>query len=332
MYGGNTKFVDDSLVRMFSLLPFIQTLIVLLIIGLASVIVLRFYGINLLSKRKGVTRELDNIKVIRKRDASIIRMNKILVLITKFIERTPLALDKSLRDYWEYNIKRAGLKVPGGFRHMTALEFNAIVKTLELVLLGIDIIILLLFNATFGWVLIVFTIVMSSSVPKMIVRQIVKEKDLEITENFVDLYLMIHYVLLAGASTPLSNVMRSYAKATSSKEMKRFVDVCVNHIDVYGEYEATRYIAKDYRELPEVTKLMRLIRQVNEGGDIKSELIGFRSELINAKQYAITKRVQKLIGRANASFNILMIVLVQAILSAMSIYLPDLSILGNLVK
>lgn len=82
--------------------------------------------------------------------------------------------------------------------------------------------------------------------------------------------------------------------------MKHFVDVCIHYIDTYGEYEATRYISKAYREIPQVAKLMRLIRQANEGGDIKAELIGFRTELLNARKYEIEKRMNKLIqmGRA----------------------------------
>mgnify|MGYP006990184401 FL=1 len=70
----------------------------------------------------------------------------------------------------------------------------------------------------------------------------VAAKDLEIKSNFSDFYLMIHYVLLASASTPLSGIMKSYQKTTTSKEMQRFIDVAVSYIDTHGEYEATNYI------------------------------------------------------------------------------------------
>ena len=135
---------------------------------------------------------------------------------------------------------------------------------------------------------------------------------------------MIHYVLMASSQTPLEGIMKSYQKTTDSEEMKHFVDVCVHYIDTYGEYNATNYIAKAYREIPEVAKLMRLIRQANEGGDIKAELLGFRKELLDAKRYTIEKKMKKLVDMGRAQFNILMPVLIQAVLSAMSIYFEDL--------
>ena len=174
-------------------------------------------------------------------------------------------------------------------------------------------------------------IIVANTVPMMIIRSTVREKDLEIKENFADYYLMIHYVLLANAKTPLNGIMKSYAKTTNSKEMIRYIDACLHYIDTYGEYEATKYITKDYRELPEVGKLMRLIKQANEGGEIEAELYGFRTELLAAKRYAIEKRMEKLIKKAQMSFNILMPVLFQAILSAMAIYISDLGIASTIV-
>ena len=90
-----------------------------------------------------------------------------------------------------------------------------------------------------------------------------------------------------------------------------------------------RYIAKEYREIPDVTKLMRLIKQFNDGGDIKQDLIGFRDKLLLEKQMRMEDEQKKLVTKARLSFNILMIVLVQAILSAMAIYLPDLTNVGS---
>ena len=180
--------------------------------------------------------------------------------------------------------------------------------------------------------MIVSAIVMAANMPMMFVRQTVKAKDDEIRENFSDFYLMIHYVLLAGAKTPLASIMKSYAKTTDSKEMQSMVGVCVHFIDTYGEYEATRYISKAYREIPVMGKLMRLIRQANEGGDVEAELMGFRKELLDEKRYAIEKRMDKLIARARASFNLLMPILFQAVLSAMSIYLSDMGLIKTFVS
>ena len=111
--------------------------------------------------------------------------------------------------------------------------------------------------------------------------------------------------------------------------MVRFADTCADYIDIYGEAEGSTYIAKEYREIPDVTKLMRLIKQFNDGGDIKQDLIGFRDKLLLEKQMRMEDEQKKLVTKARLSFNILMIVLVQAILSAMAIYLPDLTNVGS---
>ena len=75
---------------------------------------------------------------------------------------------------------------------------------------------------------------------------------------------------------------------------------------------------------------MRLIRQTNEGGDIEAELMGFRTELLAASRYALEKRMEKLIAKAKASFNLLMPILFQAVLSAMSIYISDMGLIGTI--
>ena len=323
--------LDESLIRLFEMIPIVKVLIFILAMLVMGYVILRIFNIKSPFRGKGIKSEISNIEEIKRRDAAVLRANKFMRWATAFIERTPLTMDRSSKEYWQYNINRAGLKIPGGSRNMRVEEFHALVQILAMVSISFSVVILLFVNSILGWVLIIFTAITSNTIPRTLVRQIVKNKDSEIKEHFSDFYLMIHYVLIASASTPLSGIMKSYARTTSSSEMHRFIDVCIHHIDTYGEFEATRYIAKDYRELHEVGKLMRLIRQANEGGDIQAELMGFRTELINAKQYAISKRVEKLVGRARASFNILMPILIQAVLSAMSIYLSDLGLAKGLL-
>ena len=78
---------------------------------------------------------------------------------------------------------------------------------------------------------------------------------------------------------------------------------------------------------PEVLYSYQAIK--SDGGDIKQDLIGFRDKLLLEKQMRMEDEQKKLVTKARLSFNILMIVLVQAILSAMAIYLPDLTNVGS---
>lgn len=326
-----SSMLDEGLIKLFMMVPFVKILVGLLITVITVILILKAFNIRSILKGRAIRTELKYIDEVKHRDEYIIRTNNNIRRITRFIENTPFSLNKAYRDYWNYNINRAGIRIPGGSRYMKAEEFNALIQMVALFSMGIAILIIAFINSMLGWVLLIFVIVITNYCPMMIVRQMVKEKDMEIRSNFADFYLMIHYVLIASSGTPLISVLKSYEKTTTSKEMHRLVDVCTHYIDTYGEYEATRYIAKDFRELPEIGKLMRLIRQVNEGGNIKAELLGFRTELINEKKYNMGKKMEKLVGRAKLSFNILMIVLVQAILSAMSIYLSDLGLIKGLI-
>lgn len=329
--GGRSQFLDDSLIKLFKMMPYIKLFIYALIILVMIMAILRLFRLKSPFKGRGIISELNYIEQIKKRDAAIIRANKLMNWVTTLVSKTPFTISKTQIDYWQYNINRADIKIPGKTRAMKAEEFNALIKLIVASICIIGAIIAILANVLLGAAMIMFTLLISSFMPMAILRQIVKNKDMEIREHFADYYLMIHYVLLANANTPLEGIMKSFVKTTNSDEMKRYIDVCIHYIDTYGEYEATRYIAKDYRELPEVGKLMRLIRQSNEGGSIEAELIGFRQELISEKRYTINKRMEKLVGKARASFNILMPILVQAIISAMSIYWSDLGLAKMLI-
>lgn len=327
--GNNNSALDTGLIRQFLLLPAVKIIIIVLILICALFVIMSILKIRNPLRGKVIVKELDHIANVKKHDESIIRANSFIGSITKIVEKSPFSLDIANKDYWNYNISRANIRIPGGSRLMRAEELNAIIKVISAAICLIGALIAILLNMMLGVLMIIFTVVLSATLPMILIRQKVKEKDLEITSNFADFYLMIHYVLLASANTPISGIMKSYDKTTNSQEMHRFIDTCIHYIDTYGEFEATNHIARQYREIPEVGKLMRLIKQANEGGDVRAELMGFRDELLEAKEYAIEKRMEKLIVKATASFNLLTPVLFQAILSAMAIYLEDLSIVSS---
>lgn len=320
------KYLNNEVIKQFMLLPYVRIAIILLIVVIALLIIARLFEMKSPLRGKAITNELDHMDRIKQRDNTILKANNMIASLTKIIENSPFSLTKAYVEYWNYNLERANVRIPGGFRVMKAIEFNAIIKSVQIVLVLISTVIVLVLSAPIGAMLIIMTIVIGGTMPMAVVRQQVKAKDAEIVEHFADFYLMIHYVLLASAGTPIAGIMKSFDKTTNSEEMHRFVDVCVHYIDTYGEYEATRYIARQYREINEVGKLMRLIRQANEGGDVRAELVGFRDELIAAKKYSIEQHMNKIVMQARASFNILVPILIQAIISAMAIYFKDLSI------
>ena len=324
------QYIDWDLVKQYSSIPILKAVIICLIVFICVIIILRLFNIKSLLKNGGMRSELKNINRLKSRDRYILTTNKVIGIITRLVERTPFNVPKSEKEYLQYNINRAGFKVPGGYRYMSAEEYNAIIKSAGALLILLSLLVTVFVNSAIGFILLCIVISSIVILPNLILRQIVMAKDAEIRKNFSEFYLMLHYVLVIGGSTPLDKMMKSYAKTTDSLEMIRFVDNCVGHIDTNGEYNATTIIAKDYREIAEVGKLMRLIKQMFDGADIVEELNGFRDDLMKEREYAIEKEMNKLVGIAQKCFSILMIILGQAIISAMTIYFPDLGMLGSM--
>ena len=317
--------MNSDLIKDLANIPSVKVLICILLVILTVMIIMRILGMRSLFRDKGIAAEINNVDAIKKRDKEIIRANNILKRITKLVNNTGLSIGSNKYEYMEYNIHRAGLKVPGGFRDITPDEFNALVKIALLINTAVSLIVTVFISGIFGITLMAAGFALISTLPMLTLRSIVSSKDDEIKENFFDLYLMLHYTLVDGAQTPIAQLMRSYGKQTTSEEMLRFVDTCTDIIDTYGEYNGSLKIAKEYREIAVVGKLMRIIRQSQDGGDVVQELLGFKSQLMKDREYEVEKRMNKLVLKAETSFKILTLVLIQAIISAMMIYFPDIA-------
>lgn len=323
--------MHEQLIKIYHYLPQIKIGIMLLILMAATLITLSIFDIRSLFGDEGVQKSMGNINKLRTRDRYIQTSTRFLNNITRIVQSLPFAIKGPAADYLEYNLIRAGVKAPGGNRNISAKEFNALIVTVTTVICTICFFIALVINLGLGIVLATITCCCASFLPLRVLRATVRAKDQEIRDNFSDFYLMLHYVLITGAKTSLGKIMRTYQKTASSPEMVHFVDVCCGYIDTYGDQEATHYISKDYREVQEVNKLMRLIKQLYDGSDVTSELIGFRDELIKQKKYRIMRRMERVVKLAQLSFNSLSIILFQAILSAMAIYLPGMSGMSSLL-
>lgn len=323
-------YMDGELIQHFQNLGLYKLLIVALILTICIILMLKLLGIRTITQDAGVRAEIDNVKTLRKTEKSIIARQKSLNRLKGIVAALGLNPGQVYADYMNYNLKRAGIMAPAGDRALDAFEFNALVKTGIACTTVVCLLVMLFLNLTLGFLLLLLALVMWNTIPNMYVRSLAMEKDTIIKNNFFDFYQEIHYILINGGNASISKRIRSYQKGVrNNPEMVRFADTCADYIDIYGEAEGSTYIAKEYREIPDVTKLMRLIKQFNDGGDIKQDLIGFRDKLLLEKQMRMEDEQKKLVTKARLSFNILMIVLVQAILSAMAIYLPDLTNVGS---
>ena len=281
----------------------------------------------------GLDAEINNINQLRKRDARILKYSRILSEITNRIESIGLGVDPSKVTYLEYNLKRAGLKHPNGQRTISPAEYNAILKATEILfgVVGLG----LAFLTPLGTIGIAFgitCIVLLNIVPELLLRETVLQKDRIIKNNFFDFYGELHYPMISSTSSePLIKIIRSYSKVDLVDEMREFTNNVADLFDLYGEYEGSKYVAMEYKEIPEVSKLMRLIRQYNEAADIEQDMIGFREQLLLQQQINIDKHCDKLISAARKSFVLIYVILIQAILSAMLIYVQDLGGVNSVI-
>lgn len=317
--------MDNGYMGMINNIQYMKVGIYLLLTLIAIILIMRMFRIRGFGAGRGVRDTLKDIEKQRERDYFVASSNTALRNLSIIIQNSPFKINSAMEDYLKYNLTRANWKAPGGYKTLEPKEYNA----LRVVSIGFLVCIcmltgILIKNIVLGMVLSGVCIVLGNTVPKKVLRSIVKAKDEEIERNFADLYLMIHYVLYTGAKTPIGKALKTAAKTSESEEIKRFVDVAESYMSQYGEGEATSYITNEYREVESVCELMKLIKQIYDKHDIRNDLLAFRVRIIDKKENLLDKRVAKLIEKARKSYIILMIILVQAIISAVIIFLPDL--------
>lgn len=319
--------------------PLMLQLFLITVIKIVICIMVVYTGVSvcrLILKARGkkgyraIDRELGSIH--RSRAIAVRRnsMFEFIVAISELNKHTPFAISSAYNTELSYILSRAGVRMPGNDRDMTGEQFIALIRLAQVIGCIIAIVIGATVNILFGALLVFAISFLGNLIPLTIVEGIARKKDREIEEEFFDMYIMIHYSLLSKSNNPISAIIKTYGKVTESEEVARFTESCVYTFDTYGEYVGCQRIMEKYKELPSVAKLMRIIKQVNEGDDVTIELQGFREELLNKRIYMMEQSSAKLINQVRASINTLMPVLFQAILSAMSIYLEDMTALSSL--
>lgn len=319
-----TDAINWRFVGINTAIPFIVLGIVLLLITLMFILIAKQYNITTLS-RNGINYAMSVRARIRRKDEFIVHSMNFINKVTEWTERSIFRSNKQMKDYMDYNLRRTGFTLPNG-NPIHIEEYNAMKVFTLGTLLVISTFIAVVVSATVGILMALISTWTIVTLPMIIIRGIVTSKDAIIRANFMDVYLVLHYSLYMGGETPIPQLLASYRRTTDIPEMHEMVEVWTNHIDTLGEYNATEPIARDYREVGEIGTLMRLIKQIYDGGNVKNELIGFRKELVAARKATLEKRGDQIIERVNnILYIIIMILLVQAVISSMAIYIPDIA-------
>lgn len=295
-----------------------------LLVVIATMLIFKCCRIKTTQRSGGAINKIKSLKKMHKQDEKILNKKKQIKKITTLVENSPFRLAEANKKELQYKLKRADIRDIDGNNIIKAESYNAIHTVQKIAIALVAIVIALLISAPFGLMILVFDFVGIDAIIKLQLDTKVNEKDDEIKKNFASMYLMLHYELLRNSTTPIDGILKSWDKTTESEEMHRFIDTCIHYIDTYGDYIAATHIAEEYKGIPQVTKLMRMIRQAGDGGDIKSELMGFRNEIINEEVYRMELKKQKSIALAQRTSSMMMIILVQAVISALLIFCQDL--------
>lgn len=329
-YMGNEDFkskmeqMDINTMLQFALIKPIKAIIIVLVVIISAVVIGKILKIKVAKRGKGAVKELKSIEKIRKREDLLVKVRWVLNKITDTVESSPFRLGEANRKNMQYMLKRAGIKGPDGKTTITAETFNALKVSIKAIGVACGLFTAIFISSTLGALIITISIIALDIICDIVIKDKVREKDEEINKNFAGFYLMMHYVLIRGNNS-LIGIVKQYDKTTESEEMHKFVDSCVHNFDTYGEYTGSMYVSEEYKGIRNIKKLMRLIRQANTGGDIRSELIGFKQEVLNAETYRMEKKKEKILRILRVAEILIMVLLGQAVISAIMIYLSDLS-------
>lgn len=305
-------------------LTILKAIAIALVLFISAYILNYAAGIKVQHRLQAVRNQIDNLKSVQRADARKLRQEKWMRRRTNFILLTPFRLSKDAEEELNYSLERLGVRVKYSESIMKANQFNGIYKTYMILSMIFSLIILVFFSSIFGLALLVASLILWSTVPNVYINSKVKLIDEEIANKFTNLYTMVYFSIINKTGEPLEKILKSFSFTTDSEEMQKFVDNCINEIETFGELEALDILRAKYSSVAQVDKMLRLMKQFHNGGDVLEEMHGFSNELLELQEYAIQKKTERIIEIGQASFNVLMVILFIALASAVGTFFPQL--------
>ena len=162
------KYMNKELINHFENFTLYKIGLCILIVILAVLIALKILGIRSIGKDEGVRAELDNIKTLRRTEASILAKQRRLIKLKSIMRAFGLEPNNTAVEYMNYNLKRAGILAPSGDRTLDAYEFNAYVKTGTILTAVVCIFIMIFNNLAMGLILLSISLILWSILPNTI--------------------------------------------------------------------------------------------------------------------------------------------------------------------
>lgn len=280
-------------------------------------------AINVSLYTRGIRIHKNKIRKFNRNSSKQVKNINLLNRITKVMEKTPFKFNTDLSN----KVRRANIKIYG--KEISGEEYNAISNSLVLIpmLLGV---VTMAKSFSIGLGVVISSLIVGNAIKGIVLDVRVSHVTAEIESGFSDMYLSIHFSIKDGTE-PIEESLKAYLEGETKDRMREFIGKLLYYLETFGEYEGALRVAHEYRDMPKIAKMARLIRQSNEKADINMELEGFKESIITDKRNEAQKRADVIIMKAKASFNILLIILLQAILSAMAVYAKDLGMMKSLL-
>ena len=163
------------------------------------------------------------------------------------------------------------------------------------------------------------TVVASLCVPTMLSSRLLKvSKDID--KDFYGFYLLVYHSMLEGGN--VESLIRMYNHRAKGG-MELFTTQFLYYIGTYGDTVGCDKLGAIFTH-PYLSRFITMYRGFVRGADVRSDAIGFEQQLADAEERRIEDFALKLEEKAHIAFYVLMPVLIQAIISAMGIFLSDI--------
>jgi hypothetical protein len=183
-------------------------------------------------------------------------------------------------------------------------------------------------NMWVGFILLGGLTFLYGYIVKAILRGEINAENASISESFPDMYLYIHYLLVAGSIGRIGGVLETYLPLVKTDKFKQFVLSAKGLFEVHGDLGGADALRERYKGVPEVSKFARVLGQYLDGVDVDLELNSLRKVHSDELEHRVNTKVEKAVVKARRSFLALNVLFFQIVVAAVTVYLPDLGSLG----
>lgn len=271
---------------------------------------------NMWGVRKGVTKAKVDIK---KEKDLLAKRNMLIKLLNhcKFVaENVGFKPSEEIIIDYKYKIDRLRLKLKLLDRNIKPIELVGALKTIKYV--G-------LFIGTVGLIAsgsILFTLAfLTLTFPtlfKYYAEMMIADEDVEIEQDFPDLYLLLYSRLVRGAYTRLSPTLEDFISSidimhndSSHKALRNFVLDLRNNIEIYGDDSIAIYKMRETYKSAMIINFCNLAVQAMSGVNNSDKLLAFKVELAQKRMEGMKKRAELLVEKGQRAVMAIFLILFQ---------------------